>query len=470
MWSKIKLHTTISTKLTLLYILILFCILLFTGFLTHVGIRYYLFLDAKNDLDISINSVKQHLEAGNPLTQSMLGENLLVPGVMLNVFNEQGDLLWENAPLDPISQLLPANDEQGNCSTYLPFFHWLNTDQHYTTEYIFWNDNHVYRLQFIRKTLVEAHFLNVLTRNLVAANIIGLFVAVVSGVFISRRILRPIRDIIDTTKKIEISNLGKRLDESNCKDELQELTKTINHMLNRIQTGVAQQQRFVADASHELRTPVTVISGYANMLDRWGKNDVSVLDEGIAAIKSESSHMQNLIEKLLFLARIDQGGQLLKKTPVEMEGLIEKVVQETRLIAPEHQIILCQNDPVVILVDSFAIKQLLRVFVENSIKYTPAGGKISITSRETGKQLEITVQDTGIGIPEEDQHKIFDRFYRVDKSRSKTTGGTGLGLSIARWIAEQHSSTIHLASKPGIGTIVTVVIPFTTPIGVPNSS
>lgn len=463
MWSKINLRTTISTKLTLLYTLILFCILLFTGLLTHVGIRYYLFLDAKKDLDISINSVKQSLAEGTPLTPSMLEENLLVPGVILKVYNEQDELLWDSAPYDPVNQELSAADEQHSRSPHPSFFHWLNTDEHYTTEHIFWRDNRVSRLQFIRKTLVEAHFLNVLTRNLVAANILGLGVAVVSGVFISRKILHPIRKIINTTQNIKINNLGERLDENNCEDELQELAKTINHMLNRIQTGVEQQQRFVADASHELRTPITVISGYANMLDRWGKNDVSVLDEGIAAIKSEASQMQNLIEKLLFLARIDQDMQVVKKSPVEMKNLIDEVIQETRLIATEHQILLCRNDPAVVFADPISLKQLLRIFIENSIKYTPAGGKISIASREACAHLEISVEDTGIGIPEEDQPKVFDRFYRVDKSRSKTTGGTGLGLSIARWIAEQHASTIHLTSKPGKGTTLTLSIPLTTP-------
>jgi signal transduction histidine kinase len=461
MWSKIKIRAAISTKLTLLYTLILFCILLFTGLLTHIGIRYYLFLDAKKDLDISINSVKQSLAEGNPLTPSMLEENLLVPGVILKVYDGQGHLLWDSAPHDPVNQELSKDSG----SPQLSFFQWLNTNEHYTTEDVFWTDNLMYRLQFIRKTLIEAHFLNVLTRNLVAANIIGLCVAIVSGIFISRKILQPIRKIIETTKNIQINNLGKRLDDNNCEDELQELTETINHMLNRIQTGVEQQQRFVADASHELRTPVTVISGYANMLDRWGKNDVSVLDEGITAIKSEAAQMQNLIEKLLYLARIDQDIQILKKAPVEMNGLIDEVVQETRLIAPEHQILLCQNDAAVVRVDPFSIKQLLRIFIENSIKYTPVGGKISICSHKTSTQLEITVQDTGIGIPEEDQPKIFDRFYTVDKSRSKSTGGTGLGLSIARWIAEQHSSTIHVTSKPGKGTTLTLAVPLTPPLG-----
>ena len=462
MWLKTRLRATISVKLTLLYTLILFCILLFTSFLTHVGIQYYFSADAKKDLAISMDSVRRYLSAGNPLTKSMLEQNLLVPGVILRVFDEQDNLLWESDSLDPVTQPVIVDNEHDKRSHRLNFNQGNTTDEYDAAERT-WIDYHTYHLQFIRRMSAEAHFLKVLTRNLVAANFIGLFVAFISGVFISRRILHPIRDIIDTAKEIEINNLGKRLDESDRKDELQELARTINYMLNRIQAGVEQQQRFVADASHELRTPVTVISGYANMLDRWGKRDVSILDEGIAAIISEASNMQSLIEKLLFLARVDQGKQLLKKEPLKLERLVEEVVQETRLIAPDHQITLCQNDPVIIWADAFAIKQLLRIFIENSIKYTPAGGNICIASRKTDTQLELTVQDTGIGIPEEDQARIFDRFYRVDKSRSKTTGGTGLGLSIACWIAKQHASTIHLASKPGKGTSITVVIPIILP-------
>ena len=225
-------------------------------------------------------------------------------------------------------------------------------------------------------------------------------------------------------------------------------------MLTRIQKGFEQQRRFVADASHELRTPITVISGYANMLDRWGKQDPAVLEEGIDSIKSEVANMHGLIEKLLFLAKADLNKQIMNKTKVNMEHLIEEVLQETRLIAPNHHILLRQNDPSLIYADFSSLKQMLRIFIENSIKYTPTGGTIHIASRQTSSHLEITIQDTGIGIPEEDQSKIFERFYRVDKSRSKSTGGTGLGLSIAHWIAKQHNMTIHLTSTQGEGTTI----------------
>jgi signal transduction histidine kinase len=230
-------------------------------------------------------------------------------------------------------------------------------------------------------------------------------------------------------------------------------------MLNRIQTGFEKQRRFVSDASHELRTPITVISGYADMLDRWGKQDPSALQESIEAIKSEAKNMYGLIEKLLFLARADQNRQILKKSPLDTERLIEEIFQETSIIAPNHIIVLSQNEPATICADSASIKQMLRIFIENSINYTPNGGKINISAKKSGHYFDITIKDSGIGIPSEDQPHVFNRFYRVDKSRTKITGGTGLGLSIANWIAEQHNITINLDSTLGEGTTITVHIP-----------
>jgi len=384
--------------------------------------------------------------------------------VILRVFDEHNRLIVDGAPYFPKTQALAEEDEEAVYRRLVPLRRPLHA-AHVDRDYFLYNkqtvrvDDRLYQLYIIKNMTEQAHFLKTLIKSLLAANILGLLIAIVSGIYISRRILRPIRDITDTAKEIEVADLGKRIRESGTNDELQELARTFNHMLNRIQTGFEQQRRFVADASHELRTPITVISGYADMLDRWGKQDPAALEEGIGAIKSEAANMNGLIEKLLFLAKADQGRQIVNKTAVAMEPLIAEIVQETRLIAPDHHIELGVNDSATIQADAASIKEMLRIFIENSIKYTPAGGKISIESRRDNGQLMITVQDSGIGIPEEDLTKIFDRFYRVDQSRTKATGGTGLGLSIARWIAEQHESTINLMSKPGDGTTVMINIP-----------
>lgn len=469
MWLKNKqLAAPLSVKLTALYAFILSCILLFTSLITVVGLYYMLYIQADNAFNRSIYSVSHYLQSGNggsTPTQLLLKKNLFPSGILLRIVDDQNNPVFDNMPASAdLADFLPEDQEAMHTRLLAP----LNrntkiicTDRHlaYYLPYRLTVGDRSYQLHFIKPMAEQLHFLTILIQILMATNAIGLLIAVISGMYISRRILHPIRDITKTAKEIEVSDLDRRIETTGDKDELQELAKTFNHMLDRIQTGFEQQRRFVSDASHELRTPVTVISGYANMLDRWGKQDPAALEEGITAIRSEAANMYELIEKLLFLAKADHQKQALAKTTLTMQPLIDEIVQETRLIAPEHHILLAGNDPGAVYADASAIKEMLRIFIENSIKYTPAGKSISIASKNTGSHLDISIEDTGIGIPEEDQPNIFDRFYRVDKSRTKTSGGTGLGLSIARWIADQHVSTIRLASKPGDGTKITVSIP-----------
>lgn len=465
MWSRIRqIAIPISIRLTVLYVVILSLILLLTSALTVAGLYYVLYVQADDDISLSAASVSTYLAAGKPVDEHLLKSNLLVPGVILRIFDEKNRLVIDSAPYAPGNRSLSKIDEEVTIKL-APLTRravrvaYIDHNYFFFDKQVVWQNGHVYQFHFMKTMSEQAHFLKNLVKSLLVTNIIGIFIAIISGIYISRKFLRPIRDITDTAKEIEINDLGKRIKVSDNNDELKELARTFNHMLNRIQTGFDQQRRFVADASHELRTPITVISGYADMLDRWGKEDPAALEEGIGAIKSEATNMYGLIEKLLFLARADQSKQVINKAPVAMEPLIADIVQETRLIAPNHHIELLNNDPATIYADAASIKEMLRIFIENSIKYTPEGGTISVKSQRTGHYLGITITDTGIGIPEADQPKIFDRFYRVDKSRSKSTGGTGLGLSIARWIAEQHSSSIQLTSAPEMGTTVTVTIP-----------
>jgi len=319
--------------------------------------------------------------------------------------------------------------------------------------------------------------LALIQRMLLAEIVISIFVALLLGYFVSRRLLNPVRDITDTAKSIEISDLSRRIPVPPARDELSELAETFNRMLDRIQKGFRQQQRFVSDASHELRTPVTVIKGYSDMLARWGSQDEEALREGLEAIRSEAVDMQELIEKLLFLARADQKRQIMHKEPLDMAPLVEDVFRKLELTDKEHDHVLEVNEPATVMADNVAMKQMLRIFLENAVKYTPAGGRISLAAQLVqlgeknaqkepavpGQQvLKITISDTGMGIPAEAQDKIFDRFYRVDTSRSRqegTVGGTGLGLSIASWIAREHNMDIQVESQVGQGTSFMVYIP-----------
>ncbi len=257
-------------------------------------------------------------------------------------------------------------------------------------------------------------------------------------------------------ESISISDLDQKIAIDSTQNELKELAESINSMLDRINEAYRSQVRFVSDASHELRTPIAVIQGYANLLDRWGKNDPKALEESVAAIKSETQSMRDLVEQLLFLARTDNRTLQLVIERFSLSDLAEDLIRETEMIDSDHHFIRSIESSVYTKGDKQLIKQMLRIFIDNSTKYTPAGQQIQIKVNEADGYARIVIQDSGIGIPPEDVPHVFDRFFRADESRARKTGGTGLGLSIAKWIIDHHGGNVTLLSRQDIGTRITV--------------
>jgi signal transduction histidine kinase len=263
---------------------------------------------AQDDIELSHKNITSYLNAGNSIDHNLLKHNLLQAGVALMIYDHQGNLLFDSDPNFPGERELRGerkNDEERDQGVldYPPNKDGFRGEKRplpghdgYYYQQMEGPDQRIF--QYRMDMTAQSLFMKILGGSLLATNLIGLLIAVLSGMFISRKILQPIRQMTNTAQTIEINNLDKRIDVRGSEDELKELAKTFNRMLDRIETGMNQQKQFVANASHELRTPVTVISGYANMLDRWGKNEPAVLDESIATIKSEASNMQNLIEKL----------------------------------------------------------------------------------------------------------------------------------------------------------------------------
>lgn len=305
----------------------------------------------------------------------------------------------------------------------------------------------------------KGNYTNILSGILFGFSILGIVFIAVAGSKTSRRLLSPIDKMTKMVKDISINELDKRLDVSGSKDELKDLAKTFNDTLDRLENSVEIQNQFVSDASHELRTPISVIQGYANLIDRWGKDDPQILEESITSIKIEAEVMKNLVEKLLFLARGDKNTQKVDKQKFMLNEVIDEVLRETVMIDRIHNINNNKNEEIQIYADRNLLKEAIRIFVDNSIKYTPTGGNITLDSWSKGKNAVITIEDTGIGIAKEDIPNIFNRFYRADKSRTKASGGTGLGLAISKWIIEHHNGTISVTSQLNVGTIIKVEIP-----------
>lgn len=261
---------------------------------------------------------------------------------------------------------------------------------------------------------------------------------------------------------ITASRLDTRIQVDETQEELKNLAQAINGMLDRINASYRAQVRFVSDASHELRTPISVIQGYANLLDRWGKHDEKTLQESITAIKDEAANMKDLVEQLLFLARGDSNTIRLQLEEVNLAELAAEVVQETQMIDAAHGFS-CRAVEISVAADRSLIKQALRILVDNAIKYTDPGGQITITVEREGDFARLAVIDDGIGISPELVTQIFDRFYRADESRARATGGAGLGLSIAKWIATRHGGHMEVLSREGIGTKVLLALPAAAP-------
>ena len=276
---------------------------------------------------------------------------------------------------------------------------------------------------------------------------------------LDKRVLAPIRDITDMAATLSASNLSNRINVAGMKNELKELATVINTMLDRIERSYNSQKQFVSDASHELRTPIAVIQGYVNMLRRWGKDDKTVLDEGINAIAQETASMKELVESLLFLARHDKKTLMMEMSSFDVLDVVSELHKEAVMVTPEDTFVLSPSDHCVVEADRGMIKQVMRILCDNAVKYTPKGGTITIGVQRKPGGCTLSLSDTGPGIAPEELPKIFERFYRSDSARKAESSGHGLGLSIARIIVVAHGGKLRVRSKVGAGTTFSIDLP-----------
>lgn len=439
---------SITFRLTALYAIILSLLILFLSFINFKIVQYLVVETNKAELTRSSENIASYLIEGGAI-EPLLEKGNLNPNLHIRII-DNGEIIYENRPA-------PLEDQYNT-----------NLDTHRLVgkgvNYVLLNkkveigDREIFvQLGLDMKTTSD--FLGVMYQSLLGINIVGILISILSGIYLTKRILRPIEAISRTARNISINDLSQRIDTSGPSDELKELAKTINSMVDRLERSVEKQKQFISDASHELRTPIAVIQGYTRMLERWGKKDPAILDESIEAISIEAENMRRIFEQLLTLAQVDSGHTLPEYELFSLRPLIEDTVRDFKLIAPGHRIDIINTPNNELYADRTAIQQLLRILLDNCVKYTPEEGSITVNVEQNDSQTIIEVTDTGVGISAEDLPRIFDRFYRSEKSRSKKMGGTGLGLSIAKWITEIHGGTISVSSVFGVGTTVRIALP-----------
>lgn len=293
--------------------------------------------------------------------------------------------------------------------------------------------------------------------------LLGLFITaglgILAGGIVARSALKPIRTMIQEVQNIGTSNLNQRLHLPNAKDELHQLGETFNGFLHKLDISFEQQRRFVADASHELKTPLAIIEGHTRMIQRWGKKSPEILDESLDFMMNETNRMKELISQLLLLAEMESSAPSDAGEVSDLKETLRELISQSVHVNPEVTLIYEESpsiDQILIQMPKAASYQALRNIVENALKYTPEHGTVTIEVMIRDAQIIVTVKDTGIGIPADQLPHIFDRFYRTESSRNRTNGGSGLGLAITKTIMERYGGSVVIDSNIDQGTKVTL--------------
>jgi two-component system, OmpR family, sensor kinase len=297
---------------------------------------------------------------------------------------------------------------------------------------------------------------------------LALLLASIGGYFLARKSLAPVVRMSASASRIGAANLHERLPVANARDELGGLALVINGLLARLDTSFEQQRRFMADASHELRTPIAIMRSEAEVALSEPETSNHELRESIAIFKDETKRLTGIVEDLFMLARADAGQYKLTPKEFYLDELAGEVARAVRALAAERELSLQLDaaEEMPFRGDENLLRRLLLNLVDNAIKYTPSGGAVTVSCKPEGNRYIITVSDTGPGIPAEAQPHIFDRFYRTDSARSRAeddraglTSGAGLGLSIARWVAEAHEGSLELLRSSSAGSVFQLILP-----------
>jgi heavy metal sensor kinase len=302
--------------------------------------------------------------------------------------------------------------------------------------------------------------LHALLVTFLAVGPVAIAASLAGGYFLARRALAPVDRMATTAALITASRLSDRIEITNADDELGHLGQTLNAMMDRLQRAVEELQRFTADAAHELRTPLAVLQTEAEVALRMPRT-ADEYRHVVEVALDESRRLTRLADRLLQLSRHDSGLHPFRREEVPLDALLKDVTDQIRTSAAEKGVAL-EVGPLgewIVVGDDIQLSQLLFNLLDNAIKFTPPGGRVSIGGEQRDGGIFLQVSDTGTGIPTADLPHVFDRFYRADKSRNGNTGGTGLGLAICQAIVIAHGGRIGLESRSGAGTTVHVSLP-----------
>lgn len=386
-------------------------------------------------------------------------ENLTEKGIVIRVFNGDGDLLYQN--------------RQNNSVFTRNSGYYFSESKFNGREGFVGGDTIVSPTTSLLRGYVQVYFRLYDYHELMASanklvfiiNLVGLAASIILGYGFAQFFFRPIKQMADTMKEITEDNLSEtrlNVNEKRQEDELTDLSIQINTLLDKMGRYVTQQKQFVEDVSHELRTPTAIVEGHLKLLNRWGKDDPQVLEESLVASLNEITRMKTLVQEMLDLSRAEQVQDHYQHETTEVRAVVTQIFHNFQILYPDFNFFFDDDlsEERVVKIYRNHLEQILVILLDNAVKYSSNRKEIHISISETLMKIQIAIQDFGEGMTLEDQKKVFNRFYRIDKARSREKGGHGLGLSIAKELLEGYKGDISVESALGHGSVFRIQLPF----------
>ena len=457
---------SIGFRLAGWYFAVFTCGLAAFGMTAWFGMRASVFHAIDDELRDRVRGVTQFMQ--NQISSLSLLEirdefrehSVLGPGGdLFQVCDDEGQWLYRSVPLEngDVGISLPSTLPGPRFEDMRVEQHWL---RFYSQRIIV--DGKAYTVQVASLMNDAYEALERFRLVLLLATPLLLILASVGGYWLSTRALAPVDGISRAAQQISIENLDDRLNVPETGDQLQRLSETLNAMLSRLAMSVSQMKQFTADASHELRAPVSLIRTTAEVAvqkrDRPAAEYLQALDE----ILEEAERTSQVVDSLMLLARADSGKEAVEFSAADMGTIVRSAAEQGEKLARMRGLQFSAHvpdDPMWVQADPDALRRALLILIDNAAKYTPAGGSVKVGFETRDGFAIASVADTGVGIAEDDVLHIFDRFWRADKARSRTDGGAGLGLSIAKWIVDMHQGSIEVDSEPGKGSTFHLRVP-----------
>ncbi|MFB4168104.1 ATP-binding protein [Virgibacillus sp. JSM 102003] len=406
-----------------------------------------------NELTSQTNEIVKTLNSNPEIARSDLLRAYLPTDGMIRVIEEENDrLLLTLTKKDSFTEL-PASFVKTETNSIIH----LDNQANFVTisKPIIWENGEIVTLQVYKQLVAHTETMQTLFYVLIVASAIMLIPTIIAGVFLSRFILNPIKALTAAMKENITNTKWKKIYvENRSRDELYEMENTFNTMIEYLKDNFEKQETFVSDASHELKTPISIVKSYAELLERRGQGNPELFNESIQAIESEADRMQKLVEQMLLLARNQE------KDAHEQINIVD-ICMETvdKFTGAYNREITLETAKNVLYVNGSQdqLQQVIYILIDNALKYSD--GAVKLTIRKQNTHVMVNVQDSGQGIPNQEKEKIFDRFYRMEKSRNRDLGGTGLGLSIAKTIVAAHDGSLRVTSEVGEGSTFTIKLP-----------